>query len=121
MRYDIAHGEVISSCGDSRRFAPNSSQGRVKSSINAISAEKLVRLIRVSHAPALIDVRTHGYFAAGHVREKAGEGGRARARQQDGADRLCGDEAGRSLSAEGEIRGGALRGRPNDPQHCEGE
>ena len=40
------------------------SEGRLMSSINAISPDKLARLIGTSRAPVLIDVRTDEDFAA---------------------------------------------------------
>src|SRR3984957_17544746 len=43
---------------------PTFNQGRIMSSFNTISAEKLARLIGVPHGPALIDVRAKEDFAA---------------------------------------------------------
>ena len=39
-------------------------QGRIMSSLNSISSEKLWRLIGVPHGPALVDVRAKEDFAA---------------------------------------------------------
>ena len=52
------------------------------------------------------------------ARQKAREG--RRARQQDRADRLGGDETRRSLSAKGEIRRARGLKRPSDPATLRG-
>jgi rhodanese-related sulfurtransferase len=53
----LQYGEAISP-------APDIYQGRIMSSFNTISPEKVARLIGVPHGPALIDVRAKEDFAA---------------------------------------------------------
>ena len=58
-----AMGNAISPRGDMpKNRVPHNSRGRIMSSINTISIDKLARLIGTPHCPALVDVRTEEDF-----------------------------------------------------------
>src|SRR5688500_12547382 len=75
-----------------RSIASHSSGGRIMSSINSISVEKLARLVGTPNGPAIVDVRDDDDFAA-DARLLPGSFRRSHADVADWTDNLGGRSA----------------------------